>query len=360
MNELVQKAREFLDGITKEDKVAVIHHTDPDGICSGVIAAKAVEKTREKPIDVRINQTRGEIAINDETIAKTKGCNKIIITDMAVDQKPEQVKKLAENAKVLIIDHHKTYYDLNKEKNITMLKPQIAGIQKPPDKTCAAIFCYEIYKDKIPEMDWAAAIGIVGDQATSVWQEFLQETAKKHGIPAAEDWFKTKFGKAASIISAAESINENAQESFDTVYDAQNTEQIINSKIARFEKEVNEELNKYLEELQQKAEINEELELVYYEIKPKYNIKSPLSTVISLKNQHKTVIIADISKEKIAISARRQDQAIAMNELLEKATHGLEALGGGHIPAAGATVSKKDYPEFKKKLIEELICLMKK
>ena len=44
--ELINKSLEILKNITKKDKVCVIHHTDPDGVSSGVILAKAIERLR--------------------------------------------------------------------------------------------------------------------------------------------------------------------------------------------------------------------------------------------------------------------------------------------------------------------------
>ena len=32
-----QETKEFLDNITSEDKVAIIHHDDGDGFCAGII-----------------------------------------------------------------------------------------------------------------------------------------------------------------------------------------------------------------------------------------------------------------------------------------------------------------------------------
>ena len=50
----------FISGISKNDRVAVMHHTDPDGVSSGVIMSKVIERTRGKKIDLRWNQGAGD------------------------------------------------------------------------------------------------------------------------------------------------------------------------------------------------------------------------------------------------------------------------------------------------------------
>ena len=59
--------------------------------------------------------------------------------------------------------------------------------------------------------------------------------------------------------------------------------------------------------------------------------------------------------EEITISARRQDQKVKMNELMRYAVKDIpNSAAGGHIPASGATVPRKHYPEFKKRVMEYL------
>jgi single-stranded DNA-specific DHH superfamily exonuclease len=84
---LVNKFKDFINSITKKDRVAVIHHTDPDGVCSGVIISKLVERARKKKIDLRINQKGNIHHITDRTLKKLKSkeINKVIITDLTVD-----------------------------------------------------------------------------------------------------------------------------------------------------------------------------------------------------------------------------------------------------------------------------------
>ena len=82
----------------------------------------------------------------------------------------------------------------------------------------------------------------------------------------------------------------------------------------------------------------------------KYRIHSPLSTILGLKYPHNTIIIIRAGRG-IAVSARRGDKKIAVNDFLEKAVKGFKgANAGGHIPAAGAGFHKKYLNTFKQRI----------
>jgi len=53
---LLNKFLDFFKSLTPEDKVGIIHHTDPDGVSSGVIVWNIVSRVRGKEPDFRINQ----------------------------------------------------------------------------------------------------------------------------------------------------------------------------------------------------------------------------------------------------------------------------------------------------------------
>jgi single-stranded DNA-specific DHH superfamily exonuclease len=104
------------------------------------------------------------------------------------------------------------------------------------------------------------------------------------------------------------------------------------------------------------AEFFEDIGLIFYIIKSKYRIKAPLNTRLSLEMPNKTILLLQESEGgKISISARRRDEKVAVNDLLENAIVGLEgASGGGHIPAAGATIRKQDLQKFKENIMSYL------
>ena len=106
--ELINKSLEFLKNITKKDKVCVIHHTDPDGVSSGVILAKAIERLRGKKIDLRHNQKGSLHSLTKETIdlLRKKEINKLLVIDIGPEDNMETLALASEIAEILIIDHH--------------------------------------------------------------------------------------------------------------------------------------------------------------------------------------------------------------------------------------------------------------
>ena len=98
--------------------------------------------------------------------------------------------------------------------------------------------------------------------------------------------------------------------------------------------------------------------MILLKIKSKFKISSIISTKLSMKNPHKTIIVLQESgKGKIFMSARRQDYKVSVNDLLERCTRNIKnSSAGGHIPAAGASVPNKSYLIFKQNLLKEIGC----
>ena len=358
--ELFDRFKKFIEGIKKEDKVAVVHHTDPDGICSGVIAAKTVEKIRGKKIDLRLNQRGDQLFILPETAEQLKnlGVNKIIIVDMGVDQRPEQIKQIEGFCQILIIDHHKIYNDVS-SKNTIFIKPQTMFDDPSPASYCASKLCFDLCSEvvEISDLDWISAIGVIGDCTFTRWKDFLDDVFKKYSIDKKEDVFSTIPGKTASLISEVESFSyKKVGEIFDIVYNAEKYDDILNSGLTKFQTQVKSEIDYWLNHVNDFADIRDEFDFIFYLIKPKFSVKANISTILSLKNPNKTVIIAqDMGEEMIGISGRRRDEKVAVNDLLEKATEKLEnASAGGHIPAAGGKIRRGDLSKFKDNIMEIL------
>lgn len=356
--QLFERFMLFMKELRKEDKIALLHHTDPDGVCSGVIAAKTVEKIRGKKIDLRLNQRGDQLFILPETVEQFKslGINKLIIVDMGVDQRPEQIKEVEKFCDILIIDHHKIYNDLSSKKTI-FIKPQTMFDDPNPASYCASKLCFDLCSEAadINELDWISSIGVIGDCAFTRWKDFLDEVFRKYSFEKNEDVFSTIPGKTASLISEVESFSsQKVGEIFDTVYSAEKYADILGSELSKLQVKVKSEIDYWLDHFEDFADMREEHELIFYLIKPKFNVKANISTILCLKYPNKTVIIAqDMGGEMIGISGRRRDEKIAVNDLFEKATEKLEgASAGGHIPAAGGKVKRKDLSKFKDNIME--------
>jgi single-stranded DNA-specific DHH superfamily exonuclease len=353
---LINRYKKFITSITPQDRVAVLHHTDPDGVCSGVIISKVVERLRGKKINLRCNQ-KGNIHVITPKIfnlLKSKKINKLILTDLGTDENPEYLKKLEKFADILILDHHKIYNNLNSRKTV-FIKPQlICSIN--PAKYAASKLCYDLGRlvANVSDIDWLAAVGSIGDIATNPWNAWLNRVFKKYKLKKQKDLFKTKFGQCAILISSAESFDvKNVKLAFDTLYNAKSYKDVLKSKLTKFRKKIDDELYRYINNLKKDALFEDDL--IYYEVKPKYHTKSPLCTILGQKYKHNSVLVADISRNPIGISGRRSDVKIKINAALEDACKGIPgSSAGGHAVSAGATVPKQHYKKFKERLFNIL------
>jgi len=353
---LINRFKKFITSIIPEDRVAVIHHTDPDGVCSGVIISKVIERVRGKKIDLRHNQKGNVHVITSETykLLKSKKINKLIITDLGTDENPEYLKKIEKFADILVIDHHKIYNNLSSKKTV-FIKPQLV-CDIDPARYAASKLCYDLSMlvTIVSDLDWIAAVGSIGDIAVKPWTAWLNRVFKRHRIKKQKDLFRTKLGECAILISSAESFDvKNVRLAFDILYNALSYKDVLHSKLKTFRKKIDDEIKKFQNQLKKKALFDKDV--VYYEIKPNYHTKSPLCTILGLKYPHKSVFVVDVSRNPVGVSGRRGDVTVEINKILEDACKGIPgASAGGHSVSAGATVPKKEYSRFKKRLFSIL------
>lgn len=352
--ELIQKFNEFIKNIKPEDRVAVFHHNDTDGVCSGVLAAKIVERVRNKRIDLRLNTEPSRVTISHnhvKDLEKNK-INKVICVDCCIDQEPETVSLVEKFAKILAIDHHKIYNNITSNKTI-LIKPQMLYKNEDGAEYCASKFLFDLSPIDISDLDWISLIGLIGDVNHKRWGEFANKILKKYKIKQNKDIFKTNLGKTANLINYGLVLREN-EAVFWKVYSAQSPAELF--KLVKEYSKVEKEINYWVKNYKKLAEVHAGQNLIFYEIEPKkYPVKSFIINQISQLHPHTTIVATQISKDEVTFSARRQDYKIKMNDLLEEAVKGLpNASAGGHIPAAGGVIRTEDLPEFKKRIIKIL------
>lgn len=354
----LERVDAFLRAITPEDKVAIVHDTDPDGICSAVIMAKCVERLRKRAIDIHVPLDRKIHGISASMIAKfkKKKINKIITTDFSLEQDPQTIQKIEKFASILVVDHHKLYNDIKSQKTL-LYKPQFFTSVDPP-KYCTGKLAYDAANRVVnaSDLDWMAAAACIADIATQPWEDWLGHVLKRYGINVTNfdnsELFKNPIGQVAATISSTEIYNQKlVPKCFDAFYTAKGPDDVLNSVFGNYKKIIDKELQKHLELFETKAEIFGETH--YYELKSKYRVNSPLSTILGLKYPNKTVLIVNTTKPTISVSARRGDKVKPVNTLLENAVKDFkDANAGGHAPAAGAGFSKKYLKTFKQRIIE--------
>ena len=96
-----QEAKQFLENITSEDKVAIIHHDDGDGFCSGILYYDWC-KSKNATVE-HFTYSIGKSHLKEFELEKF---NKIIVCDLAPDFMAEEFERIKDK-KILYADHHK-------------------------------------------------------------------------------------------------------------------------------------------------------------------------------------------------------------------------------------------------------------
>jgi len=351
---LEAKFRKFCNELSPKDRVAVIHHSDADGICSGVIAAKAVERlSGKKPVAVMPyeygNQAQASAA---KKAMGAKKANKLVITDIGIDSAPHSLKQFSPFEKCLVIDHHKTYKDLNSKK-VVFLKAQ-NFTKKDPSGYVASKFAFDLFGKvtNVKDLDWVACLGILGDMSLKRWRPFVQKTLKRKHVSL------TTLYKCLGLIAAVEVMaNKSIPKLFWQFYKAKSPKQVLASPFKRHLERFKAKRDALVEGFEEKAEFFPQIELYFYAIRSKHeNIKSYVINQISEVNPDKTVILIQyLGQGRIRFSARRQDFKVRVNELLRKAIKGIpEASAGGHAPAAAGSMPRHALNRFKSNIVRIL------
>lgn len=331
----------FARQLSKTDRIAIVFHTDADGIASAVIAAKAIERICGKKPCAFLTPAPSEVIISKKMILelKKKKINKVVVVDLNVDQEPESIRAVEKFAEILILDHHTIQNDVNSRKTV-MLKPQSFS-KINPSKYAASKLVYDMFSRhaNLENLAWLPIIGIYGDMAESEWREFISNELVRSKITLDD------IKKAGALIVYARSYDEKngPLKAFKAFYSAESINDVPKSRLLECENKIEAELSHYIEKRKQLAHFYPKEKLIVYEISPKYNLKSELVNRLSRNFYPEWTCIVLQAKGKIAsIGARNQSGNVSMNDLMIRATKGIpNSSGGGHIQAAGASIPNK-------------------
>jgi len=326
----------FVSNISKEDKVALVSHTDLDGIA----AAKVVNSFVDAFIIKFVNY---EDMMNDYIVDELRllGINKIILTDLMIKDSAF-IRKLEQFAKILIIDHHTFSEDYNSNKTVFL---NAHGF-------CATYLCYYLFmkvKD-IEWMDWIVACACISDWAYFKNIEWMKKIFEKY-------YNKFEFENGA-LRTEGEFWNIQYNISLAIIYYGGNLRKVFDSlgknygdigDMNEHGKEVQAEIEVYINKFEKEKEnINDGY---FFEFNSKYGIKSILTNILSTEYYGKTLIIVKPRGNYYQVSARRADGKVDLNKLMIELTNGMENTNaGGHFKAAGATIDSKYYEEFKRRV----------
>lgn len=344
MEYLIGSKKEFLEFIDSvKGNIAFLTHSDLDGIASVIFLEEILkEKGLEENLKfIEFLDYKKEIFGEIFSVLKKKKISNVFITDLSPENVDlEGFEKLRKEFNVFSIDHH-PIGKLNDKKRIIKTKTSY----------CSALTCYELGEGIIDEKEWKwlAQLAAISDMSYKNPEvlKFLQED---YPNITEENIHNSEIGKITSMINSAIIYFD---KDIEKVYD-----KIKGKKIKEFEKydkEIKKEIDKWIKKYEKEAEYYPEQDLYFYYYNPKFGIRSTVTTIISNKEPDKTFISAgEIPKDKdfVSVSARNQSGKRDMNQLMKKGVLGLEnSTAGGHIPAAGGTLMKKDIEKFKKNIL---------
>jgi len=319
-----EEAKEFLKNISDKDNIAIIHHDDGDGFCSGILFYDwcKLKGAKVKQFDFSFGKWKKKTSLEP--------FNKIIITDIAPDGVNEINPPL--DKEILSVDHHPEEPALPKE--ILDFRTE-EGKYIPSSRTAG----------ELTELKpWLALIGTVTDRGELYVenQDFIDDRLKEINMKL-ED-FKQNVSNV--IINFLVYFDKDTDKAFKILEKIKSIKEI--KKLKEYSEPVENEIEKFVEEYDTKKERLGDVNYYYFE--PQFSIKVPVSTIISDKDHDGIYIFASPKKDekKITLSARNTSQKIDMAKLLQAGIEGLkEATAGGHKAAAGARILAKDIKKFK-------------
>lgn len=328
---------DFISGLNEKDKLALISHTDLDGISAARVANEVLHADILKFVNYK--------DLNDSLIddLKKQKVKKIVFADLMFNE-PDFVRKISAIADVLIIDHHLINQDYNSDKVVFM---NAQGY-------CGAYLCYYLFSkmQNLEKFDWVVACACIADWQYVKNQDWMKKIFDKYGdevfIPTIEGIHKSEkfYHLQEKLVYAIVYFFDNLMK----IYNAFGKEFGNLGGIEKYgeivEKDLKENIGKFHEE---KVEIEDGY---FWEYEPKYGGGSLLTNSVSEEFQGKTIVICRADKDGLyRISMRRQDGKVDVSALLQKLTLGFEShSAGGHFKAAGGHILLKDREEFLKRL----------
>ncbi|MDP3881734.1 MAG: DHH family phosphoesterase [Nanoarchaeota archaeon] len=329
--------RRFFDFIKRLDgsrKIALISHTDLDGIACAKIMNEVVNA--DFLIFVNYSDINGDLIEE----LKKKEVTKVIFTDLNINR-ADLVKKIEDFAEILIIDHHIFEVDFNSDKTI-FLNTTGKGFS-------AGYVCYYLLSQikDIDKYDWLIACSSLADWCYKENSSWMREVYGRYSEEFnAEDPRRGKFWDAAYSISLALIYFEGKEKE---IYEMLTDKLEDVDKLKTFAQKVKGDIKKCIEDFKEKKEIFNER--YFFEFKSQFSIKSLAINEISTEHPDKTIFVIECNENNCAVSARRQDGNENLPELLNKLVDGFEnSDAGGHFKAAGANFPKEYYAEFKRRI----------
>jgi oligoribonuclease NrnB/cAMP/cGMP phosphodiesterase (DHH superfamily) len=331
----------FVDSITSEDKVAILSHTDLDGVGSAIFLEEILKERGIEVVYLNFRQYGTEVCDEESSLLKEKNITKLFISDMCLESADKEgFERLGKEFGVFLIDHHPITEQISNERNVL----------KTRSTTCAAAIMYDLAKDILDMTKWKELVcAIMVSEFSFNDPENLRFIQESYPDVTLKNVFESSVQEEANKLSY---LLIYFRDDLLSVYDLVKKRDF--GKIEEYYLIVKKEIDFWVGKFWKEAEFSPEKNLYFYYFNPGYHLTSVVATVVSLKYLERTFILAsDASKKgKTKVSARNQAGVEDMSRLMKKGIDGLEqSTGGGHFKASAAGFLKKDLEKFKQNIL---------
>lgn len=313
------KSREAVDFLkSATERVGIFFDDDPDGTAS---AALLLVYFKQRSVSAEVICGHIEKEIFEEF--KKERFDFYIFCDFALSSYPEFLESF-KGKKVLIIDHHPIYKDLN-EMGFIFINPRL---EDPKAYISTSHLVIDLCKKAgLENFDWLARIGMTGDREIKGNEEENKASNIINSIKIARGY--EELPKVARFLSECKRIEE-------VVYkkEYQKPLEIVDRELER-------NMDKFI-----RLGIND---FNFFELKSRYGIASTLATKLFDMYPEKTIILYSKGKNYYKFDGRTRKFDIG--KIFKEASKGI-GNGGGHPVAAGARIDLRSYKEFKKRVLK--------
>jgi RecJ-like exonuclease len=309
----------------------ILAHGDCDGVCSASLALSAKK-------DAKVVFTNPVGLLSELKSIET---GNIIIADIALTSKHKdeivsELERLGSKDRIIYLDHHPPPSGLN------MKKLPVETVRGSKG-ACASELAYTCFKDMLnPEMSRVAIYGAIGDYSDNTLG--IRELLKK--------WDKRELYLEAGILVAA--LEGVKKRDFDfkrslVAYLSENRLPSLDRnlvEIAIRESEKNEKMRRVVRNL---VETHGKVAYVV-------NVEWSLGKAATYARAYGNTLVG-VAAEEIEENMDMSIRSVSLKNLhriVSKVAEELKGIGGGHANAAGARIPKESFPEFIKRLDEEL------
>lgn len=324
----------FIDDIREWEKVALLSHEDLDGLSSAIFLEKILKSLGKNVSLIKLLKHKKNYLFDEISSLRQAGITRVFLSDLSADSNLEEFSLFRENFKTFLIDHH----PLNKK-----LK-DVKNILKTESFDCSAYCIYDLGRDFLDEDEWGWLVCATMFSEFSYRNEKNFEFMKKiYPDLTLENISSSIPGINGRKIGNALIYYESQPELVYRIVVEKNLEEIED-----IHKIIEDEIDFHVENYLSDSKHYPDKKLYLYKLNSRYNISSPVITTISKYNpEYSFVIYSSRGDGFVKVSARNQSISQDVSELMKKGIEGLDdAVGGGHMAAAGATIREEDVEKF--------------